>query len=1686
MDSAAANTKLSSNEVAFPRGGASVLTPLEMKTISNKATEDVLFEQAEGEKKRAGSTEDGGKARKKARKSKNGNSTKESGDADEQSRPVDHFSFKNLTPGASVLGQVVAITKVQLSLAIGDNLVGHVPITAISNELTAQLEKYEAAMESSDEEDEDDNNEGKSTAAISFKPSFPDLAALFAVGQWLRAVVTPGDETKKEITLSIEPQLTNAALEEADFVPGNFVQAAVQSVEDHGVVFSLGLPQMSGFMPKKELKKAELDVSSFRPGQVVLASVADTKGRTVTLRPSHNENVSKKTTVATISSVDAVHPGAIVNALITEVGEDGVHARAFGMIDGTFSLPHTGEYSVEKLRNHFAIGATVRARVIGVLIDEGVKRLMLSKTPRIFALATGLNREPLDAFPSGFVFQESIPVIGTDSQYIYLAAGAGIVGQVHKSNIDPEKDVNINYRIGTAHRARVLGFNEIDNVLIMTLDPKVIDSKFASVEDIPVGEYISSAQVTKILDDGKGMIVRFFGDFEALVPAKHMSDIKLVYPERKFKVGGSVKGRVLQKNGRKLYVTLRKSLVNMDEEAIVSTTDHLSVGFKTTAVVEKFVPGGAVVSFFGRLRAYLPKNEISETFVADAKDYLRESQAVSVRVLKFTPEDGKITVTLRQAAELSSTQAQHLEELVAGRSVVNAFIVEKTKEAFVVELENSNLRGLIATGHLSDGNYEENRIIYKSSKVGGIMEVLVLEKNMKSRTVVVSAKKSLINAAKTETLPLHYEDIHVGSSVSGFIKSVTSMGLFVSFTGRLTGLVLPKNAAADPTEDLSKRYYKNQSVACEVIKVDNENKRFLLSLAEAASSSAYKPKKLKNPIDTSRKLTTDYACGEATSGTIESVQGNHLKIRLADNFYGRVHASQCIKSAADIVDHKTPLSSFEAGEKINAQVIGYFNARTGRFATNTSFSDDTVVELSMLKAQLKSKSPYKPMPLEDVDIGSSVTAYIDSFDHGHALVSLAPGVIGEALVYNLSKNFEEYEDFAANFPIGTALQLTVQRLNAKQQRLVLSAREKDITSTSQVVRGQKLPGMVFFVSDSNVLVEFGRDVVGRAFITDALNDYDEKLENAFKPNQPVLATVDEIESGEKRLVVNIRNEKTAVTKSVRSIEDLKRGMLVKGFIKSISNKGLFVALNRDLFALVRVADISDVPLDDWKKYFKLYQCVTGKISQCQGEGRISMTLKESEVNGDLASFKTFEELEVDQIYDGSVRQVAEFGVFVKLDGTANVSGLCHRSEVSDNKIENVADFFSEGDRVKVKILKVDTQKRQLSLGMKASYFTDLDSDEGDVAMAVAASESEADVEDEVMADAFGSDDSESEAEEEGERTTQSTGLSGLSTNGFDWTASILDQAEDDESSDDDGDFTQTKRRRGKGKKQVKDRTQEMNARAPESVGDFERMLVGNPDSSVLWMNYMSFQLQLGEIDKSREIAERALKTINYREEQEKMNIWIAILNLENSFGTDESLAEAFSRSVQYMDSLTMHQKLVGIYVLSEKFDKAEELYRVMCKKFSQNVTVWVQCGSFYLDRSMQDEAHEVLARALQSLPKREHIDVVRKFGQLEFSKGDPEQGRSLFEGLISDAPKRTDLWNVYIDQEIKKADREKVEALFERVITKKLSRKQAKFFFSKWLSFEEDVGDEQAVARVKALAVEFVQKQAKEEEEEEQ
>lgn len=118
---------------------------------------------------------------------------------------------------------------------------------------------------------------------------------------------------------------------------------------------------------------------------------------------------------------------------------------------------------------------------------------------------------------------------------------------------------------------------------------------------------------------------------------------------------------------------------------------------------------------------------------------------------------------------------------------------------------------------------------------------------------------------------------------------------------------------------------------------------------------------------------------------------------------------------------------------------------------------------------------------------------------------------------------------------------------------------------------------------------------------------------------------------------------------------------------------------------------------------------------------------------------------------------------------------------------------------------------------------------------------------------------------------------------------------------------------------------------------------------------------------------------------------------------------------------------------------------------------------------------------MQSLPPHSHLSVTKDFALLEFNTphGDLERGRTLFEGLLGTFPKRLDLWNILLDAEIRLGEKELVRALFERVTTggPKLKSKKAKFFFKKWLDYENKAGDEKSRDRVKAKAAEYVRLQ---------
>jgi polyribonucleotide nucleotidyltransferase len=74
------------------------------------------------------------------------------------------------------------------------------------------------------------------------------------------------------------------------------------------------------------------------------------------------------------------------------------------------------------------------------------------------------------------------------------------------------------------------------------------------------------------------------------------------------------------------------------------------------------------------------------------------------------------------------------------------------------------------------------------------------------------------------------------------------------------------------------------------------------------------------------------------------------------------------------------------------------------------------------------------------------------------------------------------------------------------------------------------------------------------------------------------------------------------------------------------------------------------------------------------------------------------EVEVGAIYEGKVAKIMDFGAFVNI--LPGKDGLVHISQISDERVENVSDKLTEGDKVKVKVLEVDRQGR-IRLSMKA-------------------------------------------------------------------------------------------------------------------------------------------------------------------------------------------------------------------------------------------------------------------------------------------------------------------------------------------------------------------------------------------------
>jgi rRNA biogenesis protein RRP5 len=1433
-----------------------------------------------------------------------------------------------------------------------------VSITAISESLTQRLQanaEKEDAEGSGDEGDDD-----------------VDLQNLFRIGQYVRAYVvstmdesTPG-KSKRHIELSLYPAHTNTGMSETDVVENCMLMASVVSVEDHGFVMDVSIPdsKMKGFLPRKQLDKS-IPEESVQPGSVLLCMVAGkpANGKVVQLSTLSDRLGSTKHYPSKATTIDSFLPGATADILVSEVTQHGIIGKVMGHLDVTADLVHSGAGpDGVDIEDKYKVGSRIKARIICTFPTAKMPKLGFSVLPHVLSLKSktaikdGQEALPTQLLAHSAIIDECTVQRVEPSVGLYVDVGVeGVPGFVHISRVKDGKvdslfETSGPYKVDSVHPGRVVGYNSFDGMYILSLEKTVLEQPFLRIEDIPVGAVVAG-EVEKLVinaDGLGGLIVKIADGISGLVPEMHLADVHLQHPEKKFREGMKVKARVLSTNPamHQLRLTLKKTLVN-SEAPPVKTYDELEVGMQVPGTIVSVLQHGAIVQFYGQLRAFLPVSEMSEAYIHDPKEHFRVGQTVSTYVLSFDPEARKLIVSCKDPSAFGLEKQLTLKKLQIG-DVVSAKVTQKTEDDIFVELTDGSLKAILPVSHLTDKSVSKTQSALKKIHVNQTLpELVILEKNEGRRSITLSHKPSFVQAAKEGKLLASIDDAKLGETVPGFVRGITATAVFVQFAGRLTALLPKSKMPSDIQNKPNFGMHKTQSLLVKITSIDKELGRLVVVIPSAANEEAKESAKpaeaAVNALDASISSVDDLTIGKLTTARIKSVKETQLNVEIADNIQGRIDVSQVFDNGDwdKITDPKKPLKRFKPKDVVQVRVLGIHDARNHRFLPITHRSSHSVLELSTKPSDLKEDTLPEPLSLEKIEVGSTHLAFVNNVAQNHLWVNLSPNVRGRIGVTEASDDLSKLANLEKSFPVGCALQVRVLAVDLKKKQVDLSARTPGSANEftwDKVEQGMVLPAKVTKINDRQVVVKLSESVSGPVHMADLADDYDEANPLAHSKHEIVRVAIVEVDKSNKRLRLSMRpsrvlNSSAPVKdKEVTKSTKLEVGDIIRGFVKNVSDKGLFVALGGDIVAMVQIKNLSDSYLKDWKEHFQVDQVVKGRIISV-ADGRLGMSLKPSVVDKNYIPLKTISDLEEGQTITGKVRKVEDFGAFIDIDGSANLSGLCHRSEMADRSVKDARTLYNEGDRVKARILQVDVGKKRINLGLKPSYFKDVDADGMDVDSedededAGAALDGEEASDDEEMSDVGGallvgaSDEEDEEDEDEdgsdvemGEAAVE--GLTGLDAGGFDWTANALDADDNANTRVVDGPAKKTKTRREP--QVIVDRTAQLDINGPQTSSDYERLLLGQPDSSELWIAYMASQMQINDLSSARQVAERAIKTINIKEETEKLNVWIAFLNLEVAYGTDETVEDIFKRACTYNDDQEVHERLASIYIQSGK------------------------------------------------------------------------------------------------------------------------------------------------------------------------
>src|SRR3989440_687057 len=329
---------------------------------------------------------------------------------------------------------------------------------------------------------------------------------------------------------------------------------------------------------------------------------------------------------------------------------------------------------------------------------------------------------------------------------------------------------------------------------------------------------------------------------------------------------------------------------------------------------------------------------------------------------------------------------------------------------------------------------------------------------------------------------------------------------------------------------------------------------------------------------------------------------------------------------------------------------------------------------------------------------------VQDFTPGAIIKGRVSSIAGDDFVVELglkSEGILDRQEFdePENVSIGTEVRVLLEDVEGDTGLVKISKRKADrIINWEAIMKSKKegdpVSGKVTKKIKGGLLVDIGVPV----FLPASQVDIRRPGEISDWIGRHIDAMILKIDEERRNIVISRRKmiEVQREEMKRKTLDSLSIGQLIKGTVKNIADFGAFIDLG-GIDGLLHITDMSWGRINHPSEILKIDQEIEVKVlSIDKDKEKIALGLKQK----DASPWENIEtKYPVGSVHEAEVVNIMSYGAFCKLE--EGVEGLVHISEMSWTKrINHPSEVVTQGQKVQVKVLEINKDKQEISLGMK--------------------------------------------------------------------------------------------------------------------------------------------------------------------------------------------------------------------------------------------------------------------------------------------------------------------------------------------------------------------------------------------------